>query len=818
MSPRSQAASAYALAVGDDRAAAETVLGALPGADDTPGAMEAALTGAGWARIGRAERGLPYLRRDWTDAPPDAAGLAGAVLLTLGHVDTALPALQRAVAGQTRDPGAHLVNLGRALTLLGRAEEARAHLAAAVGLVTHDHCLALCSLAEALVVLGRIDDALALLPAETDDESLLAARSTVFCLAGRHDEAAGLLREALARLQDATVLLLLAAELAEVRGRSGEAAALLRRAIDKDPGNAALWARLAQTGRRGAAGPEARKAAAQAMALAEGADPPVRAIALSAHAHVLGEEGNTTAAEAAWRECLSLVPGTVPALSGLGHLLLQLGRVEEALDCFRQLRATAPLQGWTQLIHAREVPDDPAVLQQMERAAHQPSLEGPVRTGLLFTVAAAWERKGDHERAFTLAVQANEASKPLLPYDPAAHRARVEREMAFFSAGFMASRGGWGHPSRLPVFVLGMPRSGTTLTEQILGSHSQVHGAGELGQVGELIARLEAWEAKLGTGLRYPDCVADMTAAESRRLAGRMLEDLRSHDPQALRIVDKLPHNFEHVGLIRLLFPNAAIIHCRREPRDIALSNYFTDYGAKFGGMGFAYDLGWIGEQLVDHDRLLAHWHAVFPGQILEVPYEDLVEDTEGWARRLIAHLGLAWEPGVLEFQDLERPVKTASVWQVRQPVYKTSKARWRRHEASLGKLEAALGEVPPAPAPLPVPHHRPGLFLAGMDALKAGDARVAETRFRALLENYPRHAAACHFLGAALAHQGRIEEARGEMRRSLRLLPRHASWMENLAVLEERNGSTEVAKALRVRADRLRRGMSSEADATAAP
>lgn len=806
MNRRSLAASAYALALGDDRGAAEAALAALPGADEMTVATDAALTGAGWVRIGSAERGLPYLLRDWADAPPDAAGLAGAVLLSMGLVDRALPALRNAVASQTSDPGAHRVNFGRALTLLGRAEEALAHLQAALGLVTHDRSLALRSLAEALVALNRIEDALALLPAETEDEALITARCTVLCKTGRHDEAAGMLRDALADRPDATPLLLLAAEFAEVRGRSREAATMLRRAIDKDPENVALWARLAQTGRRGGVGPQAREAATKAMALAEGAEAPVRALALSAHAHVLGEAGDTAAAEAAWRECLRLLPGMVPALSGLGHLLLQLGRVEEALECFRQVRAAAPLQGWAQLIQAREVPDDPAVLDQMERAARQPSLEGPVRAGLLFTVAAAWDRKKDHERAFALAREANEASKALLSYDPAAHRARAEREMAFFSAAFMGSRAAWGHPSRLPVFVLGMPRSGTTLVEQILGGHSLVHGAGELGQVGELIQRLLAWQVHLGSGVGYPDCVADLSARDLQRHGERLLEALRAMAPEgATHVIDKLPHNFEHVGLIKLVFPNATIIHVRREPRDIAVSNYITDYAAKFSGMGFAYDLGWIGEQLVDHDRLMAHWHHVLPGQILEVPYEELVEDTEGWARRMLDHLGLAWEPQVLDFQDLERPVKTASVWQVRQPVYKTSKARWRRYEAHLGPLEAALAEVPPDPVPLPLPAAAPGRFDAAMRALAGGRPDEAEAAFRAMLMENPRHAAAHHFRGAALVRLGRMEEAREAMRRSVELLPLHASWHHNLAAVEEATGEPEAARILRERAAELR-------------
>ena len=659
--------------------------------DPTARALAAALH----LRTGKHAEGLTLLEHDWALAPPAAAGLAGALLLSVARLEPALVALQRAVDGGAGDPGAHLVNLGRALLLAGRTQEAldvlRAGLEAARA---SQRPLALQCLAEALLALGRSSEALALLPAESGDETVIATRATLLASCGRHDEAAVLLSDALQREPKSETLLLKAAELADVRGRSGEAIALLQRRLEQDPGNLALLLQLAQCGSRNFVPPAARQAAAQAMALTEALDPPQplqRAQALVAHAHVLAGDGEAEAAETTYRKALELLPGFVAALSGLGQLLLERGQVEEAIRCYEQVRARAPLQGWSQLIQARQLPDDPAVLEQLECAARQPSLEGPVRSGLLFTLAAAYDKRKEYSRAIALAAEANTASKALLPYQPDGHRARVERVMAFFSEAFVQPRRHWGSPSQLPVFVLGMPRSGTTLTEQILGSHSQVHGAGELGQIGEQITRMEAWEWKLGSGLRYPDCLWDLSETECRGYAERLLETLQAYDTKALRVVDKLPHNFEHIGLIKLLFPNARILHVRRDPRDIAISNFFTNYGAKFGGMGFAYDWQWIGEQLIDHDRLLAHWHRLFPGQILEVPYEQLVADPETWARRLIEHLGLEWEPGVMEFQNLERSVKTASVWQVRQPVYRSSTERWKRYGEALAPLEAVL-------------------------------------------------------------------------------------------------------------------------------
>ncbi len=330
----------------------------------------------------------------------------------------------------------------------------------------------------------------------------------------------------------------------------------------------------------------------------------------------------------------------------------------------------------------------------------------PGRTGAVTSAvypATAWEKKKEYDKAWQFAVDANTAAKEHLLYRPEHHRAHVEREMARFSPEFMQSRAGYGIESRVPTFVLGMPRSGTTLVEQILGSHSRVYGAGELSLVPELIRKLNAWEIKLGTRRSYPECIDDLGKDESRRFAERHLAELQAYAPGAERVVDKLPHNFEHVGLIKLLFPNARILHLKREPRDVAMSNYFVDYAAKFGGMGFAYDLSWIGEQLVDHQRLMNHWHRVFPGQILDVDYDALVEDVEGWAHRIIDYLELPWEEEVLAFQELDRAVKTASVWQVRQPVYTTSKAKWKRYAEHLEPLENVLADIPPMPEPLPL-------------------------------------------------------------------------------------------------------------------
>lgn len=790
---------ALALALADERDRALATLAEFvdPSVSDKAEVLVAA--GSAWFRLGEMDRAIRFLEAVVGKQPDHGLAIArlGACLLAMGMVREALPHLQQAVKLLPQSGGAWL-NLARGLLMLGQTGEALAALDTAEPFADKEENIYRTTRAEALVTAGRGEEAEQLLrqAVEAGQEGAVAALVEQLGARGHHDEAWQVLREALENTPEDVALLALGAELAQVRGRFGEADLFLSRALEKEPENAALWSRRAMMASQWLGG-KGREAADRALALTADQVGPPRALALSAHAQVLAEEGFYPEAEEAFCQARGIFPLCIPALNGLGHLLMQRGKVEEATGLFEELKKIAPLQGWSQLIQAREVPEDPRILEQMAEAARRPSLEGPVQSHLLFTLSSAWEKKKAYDRAWECATEANEAARVHLGYRPEQHRSRVEREMARFSREFMASRHGWGHESDLPVFVLGMPRSGTTLVEQILGSHSRVFGAGELSLIPELIQKLNAWEMKLGTRRQYPECIDDMGREESRRFAEKHLQELAAYAPGARRIVDKLPHNFEHIGLIKLLFPHARILHLKREPRDVAISNYFVDYAAKFGGMGFAYDLCWIGEQLVDHQRLMRHWNQVFPGQILEVDYDLLVEDVEGWAHTIIDYLGLDWEDGVLAFQHLDRAVKTASVWQVRQPVYTTSKAKWKRYEPHLEPLEAAMAEIPPLPDPLPLPRISPGLFLAAQQALGEQDAATAETLFRRLLQARPAHAAGHHFLGAALYRQGRLEEARREMRRSLELLPGQVQWMENLLILEKTLKHTDEVEKL---------------------
>ena len=635
----------------------------------------------------------------------------------------------------------------------------------------------------------------------TSETKCIKLLALVLAAQDKHDEAEHRIRTALKKNPDDVELLTQLSSLANVRGHYGEASHCLLTAIKVEPNNASLWARLAQLGKRHFDEKRAREAAEKALELTDEQIGLERAEALVAIASVENDVGDQEQAEKYYLEALELVPGYISACLGLGHLLLQWGRVEEAVAQFEDVTSRHPAVGYGALISARKFPEDEDVLANIEKMAYIPSLQGPVQSSLLFDLASAWENKKDYDKAFHFVSEANKASRKYLPYSANKHREECLALMQTFTAEFYKKRQDYGSSSTLPVFVLGMPRSGTTLVEQILGGHPEIFGAGELGIIGSVVQRLNAWERHVGSGKHYPECIYDFSQQQSQLFAQEVLESLQAYSPESNFIIDKMPHNFESIGLIRLLFPKAPIIHVLREPRDVAISNYYTDYQAKFGGMGFAYDLEDIGKQLIDYNTLMAHWNEAVLHPILTVRYEDVVDDAEGQARRMLDYIGVEWTDEVMNFQNLERAVKTASVWQVRQPIYKTSKEKWRRYENHLEPLENQLKTNTEtlqalAKANQPIKSHLPaGLFFKGMDYLHASQGKEAQTIFEKILAVNPEHAAATHMLGVAFLQQGKKEQALSLMEKSIKRHSGHPGWYQNISVAYKAVNMQDKAK-----------------------
>ncbi len=331
----------------------------------------------------------------------------------------------------------------------------------------------------------------------------------------------------------------------------------------------------------------------------------------------------------------------------------------------------------------RKATADSAHIKALEAmAADSDRLDGHTAMELQFTLAKAYDDVGDFARAMEALERGNAARRRLEPYDVHQDLDRFRAIAAAFTAGLLAAHAGAGDPTEVPVFVIGMPRSGTTLVEQILASHPDVFGAGELGVLPDLIGSGRA-------GADFPASVGALDAAAWRSMGQTYVEAVRGKAPQAVRITDKLPLNFQLVGLIRLALPKARIVHVMRDPLDTCFSCYFTLFA---NGLGFSYDLSDLGRYYCGYQALMAHWRAVLPEDaMLEIRYEKLVADLEGEARRLIGYCGLRWDARCLEFHRTVRPVETASTLQVRRPLFRTSVGRAQSYRPWLAPLERAL-------------------------------------------------------------------------------------------------------------------------------
>jgi tetratricopeptide (TPR) repeat protein len=364
-----------------------------------------------------------------------------------------------------------------------------------------------------------------------------------------------------------------------------------------------------------------------------------------------------------------------------------IGRLEEAITVFENAIAVAPRSTAAYLNLAmamRLTADDPRFVAMQELARNIDSLNVENQISLRFALGKVFADLGDHEQSFRNLLEANNLKRQQLAYDESKKLARFERIRATFTAELLREKTGFGDPSCVPVFIVGMPRSGTTLIEQILASHPKVFGAGELRDFGRLVRDIRG-----ANGTEFPECVPSLSSDQVYEVGQSYLRVVQGRAPAAERIIDKMPYNFEGIGLIHLALPNARIIHACRDPRDTALSCFSILFAE---GQEFTYDLSELGRYIRSYQALMEHWRRVLPeGTMLDVQYEKLVDSLEDGARAIVAYCGLGWDDACLAFHRTERPVRTASVSQVRQPIYRSSLGRWRPYESKLQSLFQAL-------------------------------------------------------------------------------------------------------------------------------
>jgi Sulfotransferase family/Tetratricopeptide repeat len=391
-----------------------------------------------------------------------------------------------------------------------------------------------------------------------------------------------------------------------------------------------------------------------------------------------------------YAKALAMRPDYGDAHANMGTALEVLGRTEQACYAYERAIELAPKRAdfYRHLFTSKRATADDPRFSAMEGLAKEiVSLPAGQQIELHFALGKALADLGQHERSFRHLFEGNTLKRQQIVYDEAATLAMFDRIRAKFTPELMRSRGGQGDQSSVPVFILGMPRSGSTLIEQILASHPLVFGGGELSN---FVQAVRETVGRCGACGPFPEMGSDIAGPQLGRLGARYMAGIRALAPDAARVTDKMPTNFQLVGLIHLALPNARIIHSVRDPVDTCFSCFSILFATN---QPFTYELGELGRYYCAYRRLMEHWRALLPdGVVLELRYEELVADLEGQARRLLAHCGLAWDDACLAFWNTQRPVDTASAAQVRQPIYESSVGRWRRHGRLLDPLLAALG------------------------------------------------------------------------------------------------------------------------------
>ncbi len=606
-----------------------------------------ALLGALFVKLDRRVEAEATLRRVIEAAPSFAkpAEDLGYLLVESNRPADALPFLERA----TRlDPSLERAwfNLGKALAMLGRGTEADAAFERSFELSPERRQMALAAEHQKE---GRLEEAERLYrrvlkqnPGNVDALRLLAqiARG-----AGHADDAVRMLQEAIRLAPDFLLAILDLGQAYKEQDRYAEAIACFDRAIALEPTQVQAHFMRAATLARASFTPEA---------------------------------------VAAYRHCLELRPRHAGAQLGLGHVLKATGDYAGAVAAYDACIRLTPDSGesyWS-LANLKTYRFDDPTIAAMEAHAGSEELGTQSRVNFLFALGKSWEDRGDYERAWEFYRRGNGMQRAEVSYDPVQTELMNDRLVDVYTAELLESLQGAGDPDTAPIFIVGLPRSGSTLLEQVLASHSEVEGTAELPYVGRLATSLGRNHP---SGTSYPEAMRELSPANVAALGAEYLALARMHRRAGTpRFIDKMPNNFPNVGLIALMLPNARIIDARRHPLDACLSCWRQLFAK---GQNFTYDLTEIGEYYLQYQRMMDHWERVLPGRVLTVQYEEVVSDFEAQVRRLLGFCGLPWQDACLRFYESGRAVRTPSAEQVRQPIYDRSVGHFRHYEGRLGEL-----------------------------------------------------------------------------------------------------------------------------------
>lgn len=462
-----------------------------------------------------------------------------------------------------------------------------------------------------------------------------------------------------------------------------DASILLKRAASLSPDSADIWVDLGNAYAEQERFGDAEAAARRAIQLQPDA-PRSRQVL----AGILSRESKYAEAVDVLHQALELLPDSIDLLLAYGHSLRTVGRQHDAVAAYRRALELAPGSGgpWWGLANLKTFEFTKADRQLMQDQLARDNIGDCDRVHLGFAAAKAAEDARDFGSAFELFAESNRLRRTQESHDPAASQYRTDRLIEIFDAELLSIRADIATTGPVPVFIVGMPRSGTTLVEQILASHSQVEGTRELPYIEQLVRRLQATES-------YPELLRDVDADDLKRHGAWYLDKVSPHRGAAPVFTDKAPANFWHIGLIAKILPQAKFINVRRHPLDSCMGSFKQLFAS---GQSWSYDLFEIGEYCLNYYRLMDYWREVLPGALLDVDYEDVVDDVETQVARILEYCGLDMEPACLMFHETQRAIESASSEQVRQPLYNTSVNRWRDYESHLGELIEVLQPIVP--------------------------------------------------------------------------------------------------------------------------
>lgn len=579
---------------------------------------------------------------------PKALRELSAALLAQGQGDEALECLQRIISMDPSKSSAHF-DLSNAAAKMGKNEEAEA----------------------ALQESFRLD------PSRRElFEAIQLHRD------GRPKDAEIKLRDILREQPANATATRMLGNIALDEGRYRMAARLLRNAVKLAPDYYGAWIDLSRALTEYEKLDEAREAISEVIKLDKHLAYPYVLLG-----NLESKIGDYEAAVSAFEAALDRQADHGGALAGLGHALKTIGRQEQAIDRYRKCVQNYPAFGeaWWSLANLKTFRFNDDEVATLETHVDDERLSDEARVNINFALGKAYEDRGDYADAFHRYDRGNKLRRPHESYDPVQTEATHDRIIKTITAELVESKQSHAEQRNDPIFIVGLPRSGSTLIEQILASHGDVDGTHELPDLPRVVRTINQWQIQ---GKGYPDAVALLDEAQIRELGEQYLESTQRYRQGGARFTDKMPNNFSMVGLLALILPNAKIVNARRHPLDSCMGSYKQLF---YRGQSFTYDLVELGEYYLEYQRMMDHWQELLPGRVLDVHYENMVTDQETQTRRLIKYCDLPWQDQCLRFYETERAVNTASSEQVRQPIYSKSINSWRRFEDQLEPLIEVL-------------------------------------------------------------------------------------------------------------------------------